>query len=58
MRRGRGELAGGAMNRGADALVGATAADVADMATSMSASVGLGFLASSAAADMIWPDWQ
>ena len=28
------------------------------MAASMSASVGLGFSARSAAADMIWPDWQ
>src|SRR6202166_2085224 len=29
-----------------------------DMASSMSASVGCGLLASSAEADMIWPDWQ
>src|SRR6202030_138140 len=29
-----------------------------DMASSMSASVGCGLLASSADADMIWPDWQ
>jgi hypothetical protein len=29
-----------------------------DMALSMSASVGSGVLASSADADMIWPDWQ
>src|SRR5258705_258481 len=28
------------------------------MASSMSASVGLAFFASSATADMIWPDWQ
>jgi hypothetical protein len=28
------------------------------MAESMSASVGFGFDARSAAADMIWPDWQ
>src|SRR6266853_4313034 len=29
-----------------------------DIASSISASVGRGLLASSAAADMIWPDWQ
>jgi hypothetical protein len=29
-----------------------------DMASSMSASVGAGTFASSAAAAMIWPDWQ
>jgi hypothetical protein len=29
-----------------------------DMAASISASVGLGLAASSAAADMICPDWQ
>jgi hypothetical protein len=29
-----------------------------DMASSMSASVGCRLLASSAEADMIWPDWQ
>src|SRR5216683_7575775 len=29
-----------------------------DIASSMSASVGCGLLASSAEADMIWPDWQ
>src|SRR5215208_3169257 len=28
------------------------------IASSISASVGCGLLASSAAADMIWPDWQ
>jgi len=28
------------------------------MRQSMSASVGFGLAASSAAADMIWPDWQ
>jgi hypothetical protein len=29
-----------------------------DIPSSMSASVGVGLRASSAAADMIWPDWQ
>ena len=29
-----------------------------DMAASISASLGLGFFSRSAAADMIWPDWQ
>jgi hypothetical protein len=29
-----------------------------DMASSISASVGCGLPAMSAAADMIWPDWQ
>jgi hypothetical protein len=29
-----------------------------DIAASTAVSVGFGFLASSAAADMNWPDWQ
>jgi hypothetical protein len=29
-----------------------------DIASSMSESIGCGLLATSAEADMIWPDWQ
>jgi hypothetical protein len=32
--------------------------DEGDIASSISASVGCGLLASSAEADIIWPDWQ
>ena len=49
---------GGAVNRLSDAEVGGAATEVAAIAASMSASVGFGVLASSAAADMIWPAWQ
>jgi len=41
-----------------DAGIGAAAANVPDNAWSISVSVGAGIFASSAAAAMIWPDWQ
>ena len=50
--------AGGLLDRGADAHVGAAPANVPAMAASMSESFGSGVLASKAVADMIWPDWQ
>jgi hypothetical protein len=50
--------AGGLLDGGLDACVGAAAADVPDIADSISASVGFFFEASSAAACMICPDWQ
>jgi len=46
------------VDRGADPLVGAAAADVTGHGGVDVASVGFGLAASSAAADMIWPDWQ
>jgi hypothetical protein len=50
-------LSGGDMHRGADALV-VPQRQMLVIAASMSASLGFGFFASSAAAAMIWPDWQ
>jgi hypothetical protein len=46
------------LDRFANADIGPTAADVAGHRFIDSASVGCGLLARSAAADMIWPDWQ
>ena len=46
------------MHRGADALVGAAPAHVAVERRVDVASVGFGVCRSSAAADMICPDWQ
>jgi hypothetical protein len=41
-----------------DALIGAAAADVAGHGGVDVGVARRGFFASSAAADMIWPDWQ
>ena len=53
------EHLGGSMNRGADTRIGATTAiKLADIAESISSSVGVGFASSKATTCMIWPDWQ